>query len=319
MSVLGTIGSIASAALPGVSSLIDTLGNMRNTDKTNQANKDIANQNLQFQNENLQYQKDLQKQIFAREDNAVQRRVDDLVAAGLSPTLAAGSAANAGQAIETQALHNDYSPQTMPTYGLSSMLGAGLDALKAVGELNRQKAEINYLQDQSANVKADTANKLIFGENADQWYKLRNYGLDLKNKNQGFNNEILERTKENQVKAQQYKTDLLNNELWWSNADVAFGKKNNGINRNHLYSMSIPGFAAVTAMAGDKALGELGLLGSKAGQGVVSKGKEVGKKAADVAKGIGNSVKDTAGLVWNGMQQAAYNFLFGPGGWIDYE
>ena len=113
---LSALGSVASAALPGVSSLIDTLGNMRNTDRTNQTNKDIANQNLQFQNENLQYQKDLQKQIFAREDNAVQRRVDDLVAAGLSPTLAAGSAANAGQAIETQALHNDYSPQTMPTY-----------------------------------------------------------------------------------------------------------------------------------------------------------------------------------------------------------
>lgn len=234
MSVLGTIGSIATAALPGVSSLIDTLGNMRNTDKTNQANKDIANQNLQFQNENLQYQKDLQKQIFAREDNAVQRRVDDLVAAGLSPTLAAGSAANAGQAIETQALHNDYSPNTMPTYGLSSMIGAGLDALKAVGELNRQQAEISYLQDQSKNVQADTANKLIFGENAGEWYKLRNYGLDLKNQNQGFNNEILERTKENQIKAQQYKTDILNNELYFSDWDKMYNMKF-GIQPSKLY------------------------------------------------------------------------------------
>jgi len=234
MSVLGTIGSIATAALPGVSSLIDTLGNMRNTDKTNQANKDIANQNLQFQNENLQYQKDLQKQIFAREDNAVRRRVDDLVAAGLSPTLAAGSAANAGQAIETQALHNDYSPKIMPTYGLSSMIGAGLDALKAVGELNRQKSEIEYLQNQSKNVQADTANKLIFGENAGDWYKLRNYGLDLKNKNQAFSNEILERTKENQIKAQQYKTDILNNELYFSDWDRVYNQKF-GIQPSKLY------------------------------------------------------------------------------------
>ena len=234
MGVLSTLGGFATAALPGVSSLIDTLGNMRNTDKTNQANKDIANQNLQFQNENLQYQKDLQKQIFAREDNAVQRRVDDLVAAGLSPTLAAGSAANAGQAIETQALHNDYSPKTMPTYGLSSMIGAGLDALKAVGELNRQKSEIEYLQNQSKNVQADTANKLIFGENADQWYKLRNYGLGLKNKNQGFNNEILERTKENQIKAQQYKTDILNNELYFSDWDKIYNQKF-GIQPSKLY------------------------------------------------------------------------------------
>ena len=234
MGVLSALGSFATAALPGVSSMIDTLGNMRNTDKTNQTNKDIANQNLQFQNENLQYQKDLQKQIFAREDNAVQRRVDDLVAAGLSPTLAAGSAANAGQAIETQALHNDYSPQTMPTYGLSSMIGAGLDALKAVGELNRQKAEIDYLQNQSKNVQADTANKLIFGENAGEWYKLRNYGLDLKNKNQGFNNDILERTKENQIKAQQYKTDILNNELYFSDWDRTYNQ-NFGIQPSKLY------------------------------------------------------------------------------------
>lgn len=229
------LGSIATAALPVVSSFIDTLGNMRNTDKTNQANKDIANQNLQFQNANLQYQKDLQKQIFAREDNAVQRRVDDLVAAGLSPTLAAGSAADAGQAIETQALHNDYSPKTMPTYGLTSMIGAGLDALKAVGELNRQKSEIEYLQNQSANVKADTANKLIFGENADNWYKLRNYGLGLNNKNLGFNNEILERTKENQIKAQQYKTDILNNELYFSDWDKIYNQKF-GVQPSKLYS-----------------------------------------------------------------------------------
>lgn len=235
MGFLSSLGGFVTAALPGVSSMIDTLGNMRNTDKTNQTNKDIANQNLQFQNENLQYQKDLQKQIFAREDNAVQRRVDDLVAAGLSPTLAAGSAANAGQAIETQALHNDYSPKTMPTYGLSSMIGAGLDALKAVGELNRQKSEIEYLQNQSANVKADTANKLIFGENADQWYKLRNYGLSLKNVNQGFNNEILERTKENQIKAQQYKTDILNNELYFSDWDKIYNQKF-GIQPSKLYS-----------------------------------------------------------------------------------
>lgn len=251
MGFLSALGGFASAALPGVSSLLDTLGDMRNTDKTNQTNKDIANQNLQFQNENLQYQKDLQKQIFAREDNAVQRRVDDLVAAGLSPTLAAGSAANAGQAIETQALHNDYSPKTMPTYGLSSMIGAGLDALKAVGELNRQKAEIDYLQNQSKNVQADTANKLIFGENAGEWYKLRNYGLGLKNKNQGFNNEILERTKENQIKSLQYKTDLLNNELWWSNADIEWSRRNGGLDRSKLYSMTQPGLAGVMGLAGE--------------------------------------------------------------------
>lgn len=120
------------AILSGVAGGLANLGSAWASVKGVYDNKRVNDLNFQLQKENLSYQKDLQKIIFNREDNAVQRRVDDLRKAGLSPTLAAGSAAGAGSVISTSA------PQR-----LSDL--QGYLALAQVGTmLANQQKEQNY-------------------------------------------------------------------------------------------------------------------------------------------------------------------------------
>lgn len=55
-----------------------------------------------YDREDTAYERSLQQTIFEREDNATQRKVADLEKAGLSPILATGAGANAGQAISAR-------------------------------------------------------------------------------------------------------------------------------------------------------------------------------------------------------------------------
>ena len=70
---------------------------------TDSKNIKIQKANLQNQETNLDYQRAVQQKTWSREDNAVQRRVADLKAAGLNPVLAAGTAANSGPIVSTTA------------------------------------------------------------------------------------------------------------------------------------------------------------------------------------------------------------------------
>lgn len=81
----------------GIDTGLGLIGDMINTgfniwnavdqNKQNKWSRDFAQQKFD-------YQKGLNERLFEREDNAVQRRAADLQKAGLSKTLAAGSAAS---------------------------------------------------------------------------------------------------------------------------------------------------------------------------------------------------------------------------------
>lgn len=81
--------------------------------------------NIYTNKRDFDYQKALQQQMFNREDTAVQRRVEDLRAAGLNENLAAGSAAGAGSVVSRSST-NDINP------------GAALDYMNAWKQIKGQ-------------------------------------------------------------------------------------------------------------------------------------------------------------------------------------
>lgn len=109
----------------------------------------------QWQNELAQqaYQKELQERLFAREDTGIQRRVADLRAAGLSPVLAAGQAAPAGQGVAITPAH-------APRYDVTADRNiAGAIAERAEErKMMMMSAVMNLIQQSSqiSHTKADT-------------------------------------------------------------------------------------------------------------------------------------------------------------------
>lgn len=104
----------------------------------------VNNKNLDYQRETNLKNEALMRESWAREDNAVQRRVADLKKAGLSPTLAAGSSAASGSPVSMVApkssLRGGYGAQT-------------LAALSAVKQLKQQTQEIESLKIANENAR----------------------------------------------------------------------------------------------------------------------------------------------------------------------
>ena len=142
-----------------LSSFIGGAMNLGSTIVTNQSNDKIANQNLALQKENLEYQKALQQQIFEREDTAYQRKVNDLIAAGINPAVAAtGSGSNAGSIVNTQAPHNDMKYQA-PQFNIGSIIDTlkSLKQIKSIDEqMNVARQQADYLASLKKKADAET-------------------------------------------------------------------------------------------------------------------------------------------------------------------
>lgn len=126
-------GSGATGLIGGIAELGSMIGDIVISAK----NYELAEKNYEQQKKQFKYSKELQEKIFEREDNAVLRRTWDLERAGLSKTLAAGSAASAGAVVPTTAPQK----QGMEKIGKYNVMQMALAAMQQREDISKTQAE----------------------------------------------------------------------------------------------------------------------------------------------------------------------------------
>ena len=128
-----------------------------------QKSADMQNQaNLAFQRENLEYQKQLQQQIFMREDTAYERAVEDAQKVGLNPmSISSSGGAGSGSVVPTVAPYSDVDYSAFSGLrgleSLSSALGVASQASQAINEFKTGNIQRDLLRTQEQRAKMDNA------------------------------------------------------------------------------------------------------------------------------------------------------------------
>lgn len=115
-----------------------------------------AKKNLELQKETNQQNIDMLKQTWAREDTAAYRRAQDLKAAGLSPVLAAGSAASTMAPIQIKAPQIEkIGPSLMSALGVLQMsqnIAQSQEQIKLIREQRESNALENMIKLRDYNI-----------------------------------------------------------------------------------------------------------------------------------------------------------------------
>lgn len=145
--------------------------------KTNETNKEIAEQNLEFEREKFDYDKALQQQLFEREDTANQRTVNDMRMAGLNPLNMQGTNGS-GDVVSTTAPQNGFQMQSTQTLQiLDSLFNSALQAKATQSNNSLQAANANLLNAQAENQRiknqyeSDILSSVLVGNRYDNQMK----------------------------------------------------------------------------------------------------------------------------------------------------
>lgn len=107
--------------------------------------KQTNDANIAFQRQTNIENADMMYKAWNREDNAIVRRVQDLQHAGLSPVLAAGSAAGASSPIKMDAPHGEDYMSGAANMAIQSALAAS-NVSKTHMDIKKTAAEINNIE-----------------------------------------------------------------------------------------------------------------------------------------------------------------------------